>query len=66
MKCFNFIIHIHFGSGHLGILYEKVRYSLGLEEGGGLVMWIHDAMENTVKTCRGEVNYSTFNKNEQV
>lgn len=42
MKCFNFIIHIHFGIGHLGILYEKVRYLLGLGEDGGLVVWVHD------------------------
>lgn len=53
MKCFNFTIHIHFGSGHLGILYEKVRYSLGLEEDGGLVVWVHDDMENTVEKPAG-------------
>lgn len=51
------IIHIHFGSGHLGILYEKVRYSLRLEKDGDLVMWVHDDMENTVENLqdRGEL-----------
>lgn len=42
MKCFNFVIHIHFGSGHLGIPYEKVRYPLRSERGWGLVVRVYN------------------------